>query len=230
MVYRLTSSKSIIGRVSRLIDSSDWKTMGSIYLADAIQKIGLNHSTRDKATKGNDLDSTDECLVQVTNHLAELPCDLEILSKIESNGFRLAYSPDVSIHGLSCDDYIWGKVSDCRSYYSVIDGYIKTSFETGQIKIFYKAFKFDSEGYIMIPDVVEFKEAVMWTTFASLLLEGHQSKNSDMDFFKVDQIADTKIDKARSRMKNMTKDQREALSEMITSNNVETMTSKIMTK
>lgn len=229
MVYRQISSKSIIGRVDRLIDASDWKTMGSLYLADAIQKIGLNHSTVNKATKGDDLNSEDTLLLDVSNHLAILPCDLEILSKVECNGYRLAYTPDVSIHGMCCDDYIWGKGSDAIDYYTVIEGYIKTSFETGKIKLFYKAFVKDDEGYIMIPDIVEFKDALVWLVLASLLLEGYVSKNSDLNYFVADEKANDKIRIARTRMKNLTKDQRAALSEMITSNNTETMTSKIMT-
>lgn len=231
MTYRWTSSKTILSRVKRLLDSDEWEGMARIYLADAIQMIGLNHSTTYKATKGNDLNQSDKCLVDVENHLADFPSDLEMLVKIECNGVRLAWNKDVAIHGLnSCDDYVWGKAYDsCENYYSIDGGRIRTSFESGKIKLFYKKFDCDHEGFIMIPDVPEFKEALVWKVFANLMLEGYRPKLSNMSYQEADDRAESKKSAARSRMKQMSRDQRRALSEMLTSTNISNTESHLMT-
>lgn len=229
MVYRFTSSKSILGRVKRLVDSSDWLGIAPIYIADAVQKIGLNYSTIYKVTSGNDIDSSDECMLEVENHLVDLPSDLDILVKIECNGSRLAYSPDKSLYGMrSCDDYSWGKqYHDCNSYYTIDNGRIRTSFESGKIKIFYKALQCDEEGFIMIPDVAEYKEALVWQLFSDLLLEGVKPKYQNMSFEQAESRAEDKISKARGRLKQLTKDERDALSKMITSTNIENSVTSI---
>lgn len=230
MVYKYVSSETILGRVDRLLDSSDWKAMGQLYVSDAIQKIGLTHSTVFETTKGNDLDSTDECLLQVENHLADLPCDLEILDKVECFGIRLSYTPDTSIHGMNGKDgYFWGKASRYvrNAYYTIDNGQIRTSIESSPIKLFYKKFQTDKKGFIMIPDVVEFKEALIWQVFANLILEGNKPKNASISFQEAELRAEDKIRVARGRMKQMTKDEREALSQQMTSVNLETTISKL---
>lgn len=231
MVYRFTTSKSILGRVNRLLDSSDWMNSGTIYIADGVQKIGLSHSTVRASTGGNDLDSADNCLVEVENHLVDIPCDLEILIKIECNGTRLAYSKDDSIVGMNtCDDYVWGKASGYgtySNYYTIHDGKIRTSFETGKIKIFYRKLNIDTEGYTMIPDIAEYKEALVWQVFSNLLLEGYLPKNRTLTFQEAESRAEEKIRVARGRMKQLTKDERWALSEQLTTTNADTQESKI---
>ena len=231
MIYRHISSKTIIGRVSRLLDSSEWEAVARIYLYDAIQKIGLNYSTSYKVTGGDDLDDTDECLTDVENHLVDLPIDLELLVKIEYNGYRLPYSPDRSIFGLnSCDDYIWGRVSDeCVHYYAINEGKIKTSFDEGKIKIFYKKFNCDQDGFIMIPDVAEYKEALIWFLFSDLLLEGYKPKLQSMTYQEAELRATDKKFKARGRLKQLTNDERDALSNQLTSINLDNTITKIYT-
>lgn len=140
--------------------------------------------------------------------------------KIEVGGLRIAYSPDRSIYGMNtCDDYIWGKTVDCESYYTIDNGRIRTSFESGAIKIFYKKFECDEEGYITIPDIAEYKEALVWQVYANLQLEGYKPKLQNMSFQEAEQRAEALIRKARGRMKQLTKDQRIALSKQMTSTN-----------
>jgi len=229
MVYRYTSSKSIIGRVSRLVDSADWKSMGSLYLSDGIQKIGLNHATKYTATKGNDLEVGNTCLLPVANHLAEIPSDLEILVRVFYKGLRLPYSIDPAIHALNgCDDYLWGKNGSGTDFYAINDGFIKTSFASGEIKLIYKKFDCDQEGFIMIPDVVEYKEALVWTVFTSLLLEGYKAKLQGMSFGEAESRAYDKVSVARGRMKQMNKDEREALSKQLTTKQLSGLTNEII--
>jgi hypothetical protein len=229
MVYKYTTSQVILGRVKRLFTSTDWTSMATLYIADAIQEIGLNYSTIYKTTKGNDLDKCDSCLVEVDNHLAEIPSDLEILVKIEYNGYRLPISKDKSIYGLNeCDDYIWNKgFTSCIDYYTIEPNKIRTTFESGKIKIFYKAFECDNDGFIMIPDIIEFKNALTWKVMSALLLEGYSPKNKSLTFDYADNKADGLISKARNRMKQLTRDERDSLSDMLTSTNSNTQTPKI---
>lgn len=46
--------------------------------------------------------------------------------------------------------------------YYVDNNWIKTSFEEGEICIFYRAFVTDEDGYPEVPDYVQFKEALYW--------------------------------------------------------------------
>jgi hypothetical protein len=46
--------------------------------------------------------------------------------------------------------------------YYIDNNYIKTSFEEGDICLFYRAFNLDSDGYPLVPDYVQFKEACYW--------------------------------------------------------------------
>ena len=124
-------------------------------------------------------DQVEECITINCNR-AEVPCNLIALTGIEYNGIQLdkAYNNTFntgkrdlrgkpSSYNLEQIDNIPLKLG--RLYYlsngesfKIEKGWIKTSFESGDIKIKYTALKVDDEGLPLIPDEVSYKEAITW--------------------------------------------------------------------
>ena len=66
-----------------------------------------------------------------------------------------------------------GCVNESASYedtYIIDDGYVKTSFESGQICLSYMAFPTDEDCYPLVPDDISFKEAMFWYIYKKILL------------------------------------------------------------
>lgn len=209
MIYRYISSKVVIGRVSRFVEDQNWISTSFLDLGDAIQEIGY-------ASKKT---ATSECeLLQVFNHKVELPCNLEFIEKIEYKGDRLPITKDSSILGLSKDDYKWNRAGD---FYSVNYPFIHTSFAEGEIKLFYRQYEIDNEGFLVIPDIAEYRLALQWYILSSLLLQGYRLKDNSishnycMNMFMKYKTA------AKSKVKRFSKDERLSFSRMWNSLNTE---------
>lgn len=59
-------------------------------------------------------------------------------------------------------------------YYKLQGGYIQTSEEEMFIKLHYDAFPVDKDGYPLIPDVSEFREALYWYVIYKMIGTGYQ--------------------------------------------------------
>lgn len=62
------------------------------------------------------------------------------------------------------------------SYYKIQGNYIHTSFETGFIKIHYLSLPVDKEGYPLVPDNENFKQAIEWYIIKRLIGAGYEHK------------------------------------------------------
>lgn len=60
------------------------------------------------------------------------------------------------------------------TYYDLKMDYLQTSEECMYVKINYKALPIDSEGYPLIPNQAEFKEALYWYVIKKLIASGYQ--------------------------------------------------------
>ena len=180
---RYTSSRIVLGRVANMFNNTSWRSNGIIYLGKGVQKLGYNYSTSVDYNKEYDL-------YQISNHKTEIPCDIEEILEIHHNGCRLPINKDVSMIGLDSDDYLWHGQSE---YYVINYPYIKTSFESGEIKIFSKKFMFDKEGFLMIPDQIDYQEALQWHMVYNLLLDGETPKNKQIGL----DYAESKYDQAK---------------------------------
>jgi hypothetical protein len=67
-------------------------------------------------------------------------------------------------------------VEDARgkAYYKIQMGHIQTSEEEMFLKIHYKALPVDDEGYPLVPDVTEYKEAVYWYILNKMMGAGYK--------------------------------------------------------
>lgn len=222
MITRYISSKQVIARLQRMIDGSNWITSAWMYLGDGIREIG--YSTQ----RTHEVDTTNKpSKIQVVNHKAEIPCDLEIISKVEYNNYRLPLNKDVSMDALSCDDYVWGK-NQMGHWYSIKPPHIITSFEQGALNLFYRKYKLDKDGFLMIPDYPEYVWALTWFCLAILLLEGVKVKGEPITHAYALAQFERYEKKAKKRVKQLSRDQRQQLSNMWNSLNIESVTRQLM--
>lgn len=122
----------------------------------------------------------EEC-INIINHKAEIPCDLIALLEVETNGIQLDKASNNNFnrklrgselnkpysYNLNTMDSLPLRLG--RLYYlnngdSFIfkNGWIKTSFKEGQLRIKYNTIPTDEEGLPLIPDEVSYKEAITW--------------------------------------------------------------------
>ena len=137
---RYVSSRVIIARIANMFNTATWRSNSFIYLGKGIQLLGYNYSTKVDFTPETDL-------IQVSNHTAEIPCNIEEILEIHYNNCRLPINRDITMLGLTSDNFKWYGVGN---YYNINYPYINTSFESGEIKIFYKKFILDDQGYLRL--------------------------------------------------------------------------------
>ena len=65
-------------------------------------------------------------------------------------------------------------INNVRAYYKIQMGHIQTSEESMFIKIHYKSLPVDDEGYPLVPDITEYKEAIYWYIVGKLVGSGYK--------------------------------------------------------
>ena len=68
------------------------------------------------------------------------------------------------------------------AWYVIENGYIKTSFKTGEVCMSYAAFPIDEECYPLVPDDISFKEAMFWYVYKKLILLGKNKGMNGIDY------------------------------------------------
>tara|TARA_B110000858_G_scaffold133209_1_gene151496 strand:- start:297 stop:1163 length:867 start_codon:yes stop_codon:yes gene_type:complete len=71
-------------------------------------------------------------------------------------------------------------------WYVIENGYIKTSFKTGEVCMSYAAFPIDEECYPLVPDDISFKEAMFWYVYKKLILLGKNKGMNGIDYVFAD--------------------------------------------
>jgi hypothetical protein len=92
-----------------------------------------------------------------------------------SNGVP-ATKPGTSIPLYGEDIVPVSSPTNVRAYYRISGNHIQTSFECGYIKIHYWALPVDSEGYPLIPENENFKQALEWHIIRRLIGAGYEHK------------------------------------------------------
>lgn len=166
MQYTTKSSKAIIAKIYR-----DFKPSNSAWVGDAYEWIGEAIELIGCFT-GYELLHKD---FEVIDYRVKLPCDIEQLMGIEYNGMRLQRSGGINAgDNCSCVDNL---TCHPEENYSLNPNYIQTTFQTGCIKIHYKAIPTDCDGFPMVVDRVKVTQAIEWYVMRGMLLRGfkHQT-------------------------------------------------------
>jgi hypothetical protein len=155
MVYNYVSIKFVISKVYRdlqLDADESWINMIE-WGAEAMDFIGVGvqYSTIIKTLK-------------VNNYKVCLPCGFKELIGISHRGQEMyklqgLYDTNSCKDNVDDDDHhalrTQGQIG-----YTINEGFINTNFACDEITISYKGLNLDEEGFPMIPDMVEFKEAL----------------------------------------------------------------------
>lgn len=172
MIYHKTPVGAIIAKIKRdtkmrveTADAIEW-------IKEAIDFIGVDIGMEEKSAD-----------LSIIDYRTTFPVDLFTLDSVYYEGNRLRYGIQPTAYGdETLGVYLSAKTevlehtntevtrygsrlvdaSAIDEYYYVDPGYVKTSFETGDITINYKAYPVDHDGMLEVPDTVYYREALKW--------------------------------------------------------------------
>lgn len=189
MVYKSVSIENVIGRVLRNTKLSDMSAMMDMYewIPEAMELLETQFQLY---PEHKDL--------TVKFHQALLPCGLVILDAVEYKGKRLMFSDQIrqtSKSPISADAFntvffkgenpVTGNTFltstleqvrelplDRSNYYYTKLNYICTSMKDAAVRIYYRIPPLDSNGFPLIPDNGNYKEALYWYVRGKLIGSG----------------------------------------------------------
>jgi len=201
MVYKFVSSKEVITRIIRKSKLSNTSYLEDIkvWLPEGINALKTKHSV-----------SLVSIPLEVSNHIAYLPDDLSSLVGILYEGKRLRMSSsdldfttfplqqqktitsfytNVGSHAsLSSTEFnsgqdIIAQYSQCNvNSYKINLGNIHTSFCEGNIEVIYNKLPVDCEGFLLIPDNTDYKQALEWYVYQQMTFGGYKLPDPRMDY------------------------------------------------
>jgi len=199
MVYTTVSSKTIINRIYRdfkpesqhwVSDAYDWlaDVMEACSISPILQK-GLTYTVTTKSHKAPlpcGLRYIDA--VEYEGYKLDYGGDITIFS-LTTEARTTNFSPfgtskpgEIFQAKTGTLDPLGGNIEPTSTqtstrynrghYYQINPDYIVTSFEEGKIKMHYSAFPMDDEGWVMLPNIYDFKEAAQWYIISKMMLGG----------------------------------------------------------
>ncbi len=192
------SVKSIIAKVYRDLQLKDEEQFMDIieWAAEALDHIHVYPQYESKAI----------CF-EVDSYKTELPCDFVALDQIAHGGVNMrasnnsfgiqgnnppagVYYTPYSYNQAKIENAIFVDPNDSTYFrpgysFKIENGWLKTSFNEGQIDMVYIAQPMDEEGYPLVPDHASFREALYWyivyKSIYSKYLQGQISENAYQD-------------------------------------------------
>lgn len=218
MIYKTTSVKEVIARINRSTRNKDASMFGDI-LEIIPEGIGKLQTLRS-------LEPVHEPCLRVKDSLAKLPCGLVDIEAIYYEGcklptkqrlhrtaglgkdFQTVFKTTIDKH--STNDLLPGDamIFHSEAYYKLQLDYIHTSFEEGEVELYYWKVPTDCDGYPLIPDNEHYKEALYWYSIMKLIEAGYEHKVFDWNhcFNMFENIYGPR---AIAEMKMLSMDQRE---------------------
>jgi len=179
------------------------------WTAEAMRKIGAFPQTIIRNTGVRDAYGT-PAILEVSNYQTRLPDDFvkeTIVSYAETeDGTYYVINKDIKIANYCQNDMT----------YSIQIPYLRTNAQTGFITLSYKAIPCDENGYPLIPDTEEFKEAIKWYIEMMLMYqevrrnkEGSMAKyqlaESKWKSWKMNAYADAMMPQSSEEMNDLAK-------------------------
>lgn len=228
-VYNSTSCEEVIGRVLRNTRMTDITYADDIYewLGEGIGRLmvrwKLKRFFQDLTIKDNM--SKLPCGMQALNGVfykghrlrvgtGSIDARVQPLNKLAIG--TDSSSPDSSFYFKSNTDpklltnsqdlfYIRGtditpvQTLSIQDFYQLELDYIKTSFKTGTVTIFYRRIDVNEDGYPLIPDLEEAKLALFWYVMGNLAMTGYKHTDPRMDY----EFCEVRADKWFRKAKNL---------------------------
>lgn len=228
MKHPRVSSYSIIAKVKR-----DFGINTSGWIGDAVEWIGEVL----QETGHRDGFETDHADVSITDNRGEYPCNYYMLLGVEYEGRRLRQRTSVRPANRQMAKYQNGntdqtyllanlethlpeiralsRLPDSKSDYYQSGTYLETSFATGTVRLYYLAFPLDENGFPLIPDVQNLKNAMAWYILSKWLANGNT--HPSFDYQSAEARYNEQVRKAKGYMKYPSPDERAAFTSMWTS-------------
>lgn len=162
MIYKTQPIEYLIARVTNNfnIDFSDWKVRAIEWVGEGLSLMEVYMALE-----------TSNTVIEIDNYLGVLPCDFEAIEAVEYNNKRLDFNSAPLLTKSSALQYIQ---LDNQSFTFTKDNYIHTTFESGEITIYYKKIPTDERGYPKVPDDAKVVEALSWFILLRLVGRGYQ--------------------------------------------------------
>ena len=93
----------------------------------------------------------------------------------------LKYGTSTFAKDIHCNNCVNENASG-DAWYIIENGYIKTSFKTGEVCMSYMAFPIDEDCYPLVPDDISYKEAMFWYIYKKLILLGYDRAINGIDY------------------------------------------------
>lgn len=142
------------------------------WIAEGLQYIGSYYQYIEK-----------DATITITDYKGELPCDLVTLLRIHNKTDNLPDSFNKSLIGTTNSQI--SRNSNTARDYNITNNVITASYKTGNMYIQYLALPLDCDGFPEIPDIIDYKDALMWKCAYQLALKGYTFKNvklNDIDY------------------------------------------------
>ncbi len=197
MQYAYTSLKTVIGNVIRNTRIQDASYIADIHewLYEAMDMMETRFTLEGKWER-----------IDINFHKGKLPCGLRFLDGVEYKGHRLrqgggtrpaekdkplfyvtnasAFSTDIYKQQTATTHELYATALRQISaqsfhpydYYFTDMGTINTSFPEGDVTIYYRGVKVDEDGFPMIPDNQDYKQALYWYCRSMMIGAGWEDK------------------------------------------------------
>lgn len=170
MIYQLTSCKEILARIDNNfdIDYSDWLPRAPLWVADALDQMQLISAYEDK-----------KITLTVENYIVNIPDDapqdIRRILGFEHNGYLIRRLNVINPIKQPLDNSNYNTLET----YSIKNGYIVSSFEDGEITLYYQtpAIEYDIELMQYLPKVPinsVIQGAIEWYIIYCILRRGHK--------------------------------------------------------
>lgn len=182
MIYQTTSAKVIIARLETNydIDYSDWIHNSPLWISDALDELDMLPALEDVKVD-----------LEVEDYHVKLPDGISSIKQIDCilyNDFALINinkvnpaSHNTTLHNPNSLD-----VRNYSENYTIKNGFIHTSFQTGIITVFYKRvpFEYDEVKQVYFPQVPDdsiVQNAIAWYVMYAILRKGHKITGYDLN-------------------------------------------------
>jgi hypothetical protein len=177
MIYQLTSCKEIFARIDNNfdIDYADWMTRAPLWVADALDQMQLIVTYEDKKLP-----------LTVEDHIVHLPDDapqdIRRILGVEYNNCLIRRLNVINPVKQPLDNSEYNSLET----YSIKNGYIVTSFDEGDVILYYQApsLEYDSELQVYLPRVPinsVIQGAIEWYIMYCILRRGHRHPLFSLD-------------------------------------------------
>ena len=196
------SIESVLAKIEETLKPGTASWIGSAYewIGEAIGKIGVYGQYAILCKE-----------FSVTEYRLKFPCALDNFIGIRYQGYRLCINPNINA---AKDVSQWQGVSlgtdnviHPTHYYTYNEGeYLKFSFETGDVEIFYFGLPCDENGFPKIPDNENYVEALMWYVLNRMLLRGYKHPLPEITFQYTHDMWEHFMCRARNEVNTMSID------------------------